>query len=256
MPGDATARARAVLLDIEGTSSSIAFVHEVLFPYARNALPAFVREHAWDPMVRAQLDATAAEAGIDGDDLDAISDTLVAWIDADRKVTPLKSLQGMIWEAGYRSGAFRAHLYPDTLPALTAWQASGLPIYIYSSGSIQAQKLFFEHSEAGDLRHLLSGHFDTGSGGKKEADSYRNIAKTLGLPPEDIVFLSASRPSGSFVKWRAVTASTRLRTRRIQSSPGSPMQDWSGSTDEIASWAAGPARFTVTDGLDRSAGVI
>jgi len=138
MPDRIPAQISAVLLDIEGTTSSIAFVHDVLFPYARRALPDFVRSHAQEPAVRAELDATAAEAGVDVGDLDAISATLVAWIDADRKTTPLKTLQGMIWEAGYRSGVFRAHLYPDTLPALTAWHEAGLPIYIYSSGSIHA----------------------------------------------------------------------------------------------------------------------
>lgn len=208
MSDRAPPRISALLLDIEGTTSSIAFVHEVLFPYARDALPDFVRDHAEQPEVRAEIEATAAEAGIDASDLDAISATLLAWIDADRKATPLKSLQGMIWEDGYRSGAFRAHLYPDTLPALTAWQEAGLPLYIYSSGSIHAQKLFFEHSVAGDLRHLFKGYFDTSSGGKKEAESYHNIARTLELPPEQIVFLSdvpeeldAARAAGVQTIW-------------------------------------------------------
>lgn len=208
MPDRASAQISAVLVDIEGTTSSIAFVHEVLFPYARRALPDFVREHAAEPAVRAELEATAAEAGIAADDLDAVSATLLAWIDADRKVRPLKSLQGMIWEAGYRSGAFRAHLYRDTLPAMTAWHEAGLPLYIYSSGSIHAQKLFFEHSEAGDLRRLFRGYFDTSSGGKKEAESYCNIARAIELPPEQIVFLSdvpeeldAARAAGVQTIW-------------------------------------------------------
>lgn len=226
MPDHTTATISAVLLDIEGTTSSIAFVHEVLFPYARSALPDFLRKHAQEPAVRAELDATAAEAGVDAGDLDALSATLVAWIDADRKATPLKALQGRVWEDGYRSGAFHAHLYPDTLPALTAWQQAGLPLYIYSSGSIHAQQLFFEHSEAGDLRPLLKGYFDTTSGGKREAESYHNIARALGLPTEQIVFLSdvpeeldAARAAGIQTIWVIREVEGRYRLEAAADSP-------------------------------------
>ncbi len=215
-----------MLVDIEGTTSSIAFVHEVLFPYARRALSDFVREHAGEPAVQAEIEAAAAEADLDASDLNTISTTLVAWIDADRKATPLKALQGMIWEDGYRSGAFRAHLYPDTLPALTAWHAAGLPLYIYSSGSIHAQKLFFEHSEAGDLRHLFSGYFDTTSGGKREARSYQNIARALELPPERILFLSdvpeeldAARAAGIQTIWVIREVEGRYRLDEGADSP-------------------------------------
>ncbi len=183
-------RLAAVLVDIEGTTSSITFVHDVLFPYARAKLPEFVRAHCDASEVQAELEATAAQARLDAADTEAIIATLLAWIDADEKATPLKSLQGMIWEAGYREGAFRAHLYPDSAPALTAWHDAGLPLYVYSSGSIHAQQLFFGHSEAGDLRHLFSGFFDTTSGHKREAESYANIARSLELPPEQILFLS------------------------------------------------------------------
>lgn len=198
----------AVLIDIEGTTSSISFVHDVLFPHARRALPDFVRRHADTPAVREAIAATAAEAGVDADDLDAVIAVLLAWIDADRKATPLKALQGLIWEQGYHEGAYRAHLYPDTLPALKAWHEAGLPLYIYSSGSVHAQQLFFGHSEAGDLRHLFSGWFDTRSGPKREAASYRNIAHSLQLPPQRIVFLSdvveeldAARAAGMRTLW-------------------------------------------------------
>lgn len=226
MPDSSALNISAVLLDIEGTTSSIAFVHEVLFPYARRALPDFIREHAGEAAVRADLEATAQEAGVDADDLDAITAALLAWIDADRKAGPLKSLQGRVWEHGYRSGAFRAHLYPDTLPALTAWQEAGLPLYIYSSGSIHAQKLFFEHSEAGDLRHLFRGFFDTTSGGKREAESYRNIARALQLPPEQLVFLSdvpeeldAARAAGVQTLWVIREVEGRYRLDAAADSP-------------------------------------
>ncbi len=202
------AAVRAVLVDIEGTTSSISFVHDVLFPYAREALPGFVRAHGEEPAVRKAIEGAAAEAGLDPANREAIITTLVGWIDADRKATPLKTLQGMIWERGYREGAFRAHLYPDAAPALAAWHAAGFPVYVYSSGSIHAQKLFFGHSEAGDLTHLFSGWFDTTSGGKRDAASYAGIAQTLALAPETIVFLSdvpeeldAARTAGLLTVW-------------------------------------------------------
>ncbi|WP_079726236.1 acireductone synthase [Pseudoxanthomonas indica] len=180
---------RAILTDIEGTTSSISFVKDVLFPYARRALPGFVREHGHEPEVRRWLDAVAIEHGSICND-EVIVETLQGWIDEDRKHTALKALQGMIWDAGYRDADFTAHIYPDAAPALRQWHAEGLPLYVYSSGSVPAQKLFFGHSDAGDLTPLISGWFDTEVGGKREADSYRRIADHIGLPASDIVFLS------------------------------------------------------------------
>ncbi|HSG90114.1 MAG TPA: acireductone synthase [Pseudomonadales bacterium] len=181
---------RAILVDIEGTTSSISFVHDVLFPYARAALPAFVRDRQNDPEVAAELRAAAAAADLAEDDLDGITAALLAWIDADRKETSLKALQGMVWEAGYAEGAFRAHMYADATEALRAWHGAGLPLYVYSSGSVHAQRLFFGHSEAGDLLPLFSGHFDTTSGNKREAEAYARIAAAIDLPAADVLFLS------------------------------------------------------------------
>jgi len=179
----------AILTDIEGTTSSISFVKDVLFPYARRALPGFVRAHGQEPEVRRWLDAVAAEHGSICSD-DVIVETLQGWIDQDRKHTALKALQGMIWQAGYRDADFTAHIYPDAAPTLRDWHAQGYPLYVYSSGSVPAQKLFFGHSDAGDLTPLFSGWFDTEIGGKREADSYRAIAERIGVIPEDILFLS------------------------------------------------------------------
>lgn len=179
--------ARAILTDIEGTTSSISFVKDVLFPYARRALPAFLKARARDPEVARWVDAVAMETGTSGG---AIVTVLQGWIDEDRKHTALKALQGMIWKAGYENADFHAHVYPDAVERLRAWQAQGLPLYVYSSGSVGAQKLFFAHSEAGDLLPLFSGHFDTEIGGKREAASYTRIAESLGLPPAEILFLS------------------------------------------------------------------
>lgn len=186
--GDATGR-RVILTDIEGTTSAIAFVRDVLFPYARRALPGFVRDHAGDPAVRRWLDAAAADNGGMCDDA-MIVEMLQGWIDEDRKHTALKALQGMIWEAGYANADFRAHIYADAPPALRAWHAAGHPIYVYSSGSVPAQKLLFAHTEAGDLTPLLHGYFDTAIGGKRDAASYRAIAAAIGRAAEQIVFLS------------------------------------------------------------------
>lgn len=180
---------RVVLTDIEGTTSSISFVKDVLFPYARRALPGFVREHGQQPQVRQWLDAVATECG--GICTDAvIVETLQGWIDQDRKHTALKALQGMIWDAGYRDADFTAHIYPDAAPALRRWHADGRALYVYSSGSVPAQKLFFGHSDAGDLRALFSGWFDTEIGGKREQPSYARIAEAIGVAPAQIVFLS------------------------------------------------------------------
>jgi enolase-phosphatase E1 len=179
----------AILTDIEGTTSSISFVKDVLFPYARRALPAFVAEHGNEPDVRRWLDVVATEHGSICSD-EVIIETLRGWIDSDRKHTALKALQGMIWQAGYRDADFTAHIYPDAAPALRHWHAHGLPLYVYSSGSVPAQKLFFGHSDAGDLAPLFSGWFDTEVGGKREAGSYRSISESMGVAPSQILFLS------------------------------------------------------------------
>ncbi|MBB5206608.1 enolase-phosphatase E1 [Chiayiivirga flava] len=180
---------RAILTDIEGTTSSISFVKNVLFPYARAALPDFVREHGHEPEVRRWLDAAAVDAGgICSDDV--LVETLQGWVDADSKHTALKALQGLLWQHGYARRDFAAHMYPDAPRALRAWHAAGHALYVYSSGSVPAQKLFFGYSEAGDLRPLVSGWFDTEIGGKRDAASYRRIAEAIGRAPADIVFLS------------------------------------------------------------------
>jgi enolase-phosphatase E1 len=180
---------RAILTDIEGTTSSISFVKDVLFPYARRALPKFVETRANEPDVRRWLDAVATEQGGLCDDR-MVVEVLQGWIDEDRKHTALKALQGMVWQDGYRNADFTAHLYPDAARALREWHDAGLPLYVYSSGSVPAQRLFFGHSDAGDLTGLFAGWFDTEIGGKREADSYRRIAEAIGVAPGDVLFLS------------------------------------------------------------------
>lgn len=173
---------QAVLTDIEGTTSSIAFVAETLFPYARAALPGFVAAHP-DKVAAILDEVRAAEPG------DPVQ-TLQRWIDEDRKATPLKTLQGWIWAEGYATGAFQGHVYPDAAAGLRRWAAAGLKLYVYSSGSIEAQKLIFGHSDQGDLSGLFSGWFDTTSGPKRESASYGRIARIIGAPADAILFLS------------------------------------------------------------------
>ncbi|MFA5016593.1 MAG: acireductone synthase [Methylobacter sp.] len=180
---------KAIVTDIEGTTSSILFVKDVLFPYARANLADYVRNHADDPQVKPLLEDVCKEAGSELS-TEQIITQLIQWLDEDKKVTPLKSLQGLIWEAGYRQGDFKGHLYPDAAVNLKAWKTEGLDLYIYSSGSVYAQKLLFAHTEYGDLTPLFSGYFDTHIGGKKEQQSYDNIAGQLAIPANQLLFLS------------------------------------------------------------------
>ena len=178
-----------ILTDIEGTTGSISFVREVLFPYARRELPRFVRERGHEPDVRRWLDQVATEHGAVCDDA-VIAEVLQGWIDEDRKHTALKALQGMIWADGYRRADFTAHVYPDAVAALRRWHADGHRLAVYSSGSVPAQRMFFGHSDAGDMLPLFEAFFDTEVGGKREAASYARIASELGTNPGTILFLS------------------------------------------------------------------
>ncbi|POP69965.1 acireductone synthase [Pseudomonas syringae] len=181
---------KAILTDIEGTTSAVSFVFDVLFPFARKHLPAFVRENAEKPAVAQQLQAVREQAGESDADVERVIAILLEWIAEDRKATPLKALQGMVWEQGYNAGQLKGHVYPDAVDALKHWHQQGYRLYVYSSGSIQAQQLIFGCSEAGDLSGLFSGYFDTTSGPKREAQSYRTIAQAMDCPAEDILFLS------------------------------------------------------------------
>lgn len=180
---------KAIVTDIEGTTSSLSFVKDVLFPYARAKLPEFVRQHQDEPHIKQLLADTRKEAGIELDTESSITQ-LIDWIDQDKKITPLKALQGLIWEAGYKQGDFKGHLYQDAIDNLKIWKNTDISLYVYSSGSILAQKLLFGHTDSGDLRPLFSGYFDTTIGGKKEANSYRKIAEEIGYPAHNILFLS------------------------------------------------------------------
>ncbi|MFC0407846.1 acireductone synthase [Roseomonas elaeocarpi] len=181
----AAARPTVVLTDIEGTTSAISFVKDTLFPFARAALEDFLRRRGGEPAVAEQLaEVRRLQPGRE------VAEVLRGWMDEDAKVTPLKALQGMIWQEGYAAGRLQAHFYPDVVPALRSWSRSGVELCVYSSGSVEAQRLLFGHSEAGDLTPLFHGFFDTRVGAKRESESYRRIAAGLHRPAGEILFLS------------------------------------------------------------------
>jgi enolase-phosphatase E1 len=180
-------------MDIEGTLISVAFVREILFPFAKHRLASFLHERRHDPEVLQWTvvcqDVIERETGA-RPSFEELPVTLTEWIDQDRKLAGLKALQGMIWDEGYRQRAFTPELYGDVLPALTQWRERGVRLGIYSSGSEQAQRLLFAHTNAGDVTSLLEHFFDTRVGEKKVASSYRTISEQIGLPPQHILFLS------------------------------------------------------------------
>lgn len=184
---------RAVIFDIEGTIGDIAFVRSVLFPFARARLEAYLATHWDDPQVAAILKAAREASALALATPPLASAQFAAWSDEDRKITPLKTLQGLIWRSGYEAGVLKAHLYDDAVAAMHRFHAQGLRLHIYSSGSIEAQRLYMAHSVAGDLRPLISGYFDTTTGPKGEAASYEAIARQTGDLPGDMMFFSDAK---------------------------------------------------------------
>ncbi|MCG7536030.1 acireductone synthase [Pseudoalteromonas sp. OOF1S-7] len=181
---------KAILTDIEGTITRISFVKEILFPYAADKLPDFVIQHARTPEVSAQLDAVRAELGEPQATLERVIGSLLNWIAEDKKITPLKQLQGMIWQYGYQNGDFTGHIYPDAHQFLCTEHAAGKALYVYSSGSVQAQQLLFAHSDYGDIRPMFSGYFDTRVGAKQQPEAYQTILSQISFAPHEVLFLS------------------------------------------------------------------
>lgn len=175
-------------MDVEGTTTSKDFVFKVLFPYAYQALPSFVKNHANEKEVSHLL--SQLEKKIDSNNLDAQIDFLLECIKLDIKDPVLKALQGLIWEEGYTSGKIKSHVYADVPLAFHNWKKQDLLLAIYSSGSVLAQKLLFKYAEMGDLTSYLSHHFDTAIGGKKDILSYQNIGQELTMVNKEILFLS------------------------------------------------------------------
>lgn len=220
---------QAYLLDIEGTTTPVTFVTEVLFPFARKRLKEFIEAYANEPQVEAQLQALerehaheTAETPPSWNKSDRIASACayLEWLmDRDRKTPPLKALQGMIWENGYRSGALRAPVYDDVPPAFERWRAANREIAIFSSGSVLAQKLLFAHTNAGDLTSFISAYFDTTTGPKKEPESYRKIAAVVGRQPQQTLFVSDI--TGELDAARTAGMETALCERGGATDPGS-----------------------------------
>ncbi len=182
-----------ILTDVEGTTTSISFVHDTLFPFAKERLKEYVQKHSDKAEVQSALaltKQTALEENQKTLNDEEACELLLKWIKEDRKHPALKSLQGEIWEEGYASGAIKGHVYPDVLPALKKWKDNGIELGVYSSGSVKAQHLIFGFSTEGNLRPYFGHHFDTAVGHKREVASYKNILKALNLEASEVLFLS------------------------------------------------------------------
>ncbi len=181
---------RAILLDIEGTTTPIAFVHEVLFSYARNHAKEFLANRVDAEDIARLREEQTADLN-NGEQPPMPLDAYVEWLIArDHKSTGLKSLQGKIWRQGYADGSLKSQVYADVAPAFARWRARGLGISIFSSGSVLAQQLLFANTDAGDLTKFIDQYFDTNVGKKGEAASYRRIAEALNLRTEEVLFIS------------------------------------------------------------------
>ncbi|GAA1884937.1 acireductone synthase [Streptomyces durmitorensis] len=187
----------AVVLDIEGTTSATGFVVDVLYPYARERFGALLASRGDEPEVARAVAQVRELAGEPGADAGRVEQILGAWVDADRKATPLKTLQGILWAEGFARGELVSHFYPEVIGVLRGWSADGdgdgggVRLYVYSSGSVAAQRAWFTYSPEGSLMELVSGFYDTENAGpKQEPDSYRAISAAVGVDPGRTLFLS------------------------------------------------------------------
>lgn len=222
---------KAILLDIEGTTTPIDFVHKTLFPFSKERIGNYVATH-FDAL-RHEIDALVDESShdpsytvpVDPTEPGSVTAYLEHLIDADRKSTPLKTIQGKIWQQGYENGDLLSAVFEDVLPAFERWNSAGKTIAIYSSGSVLAQQLLFCHTDHGDLTRFISNYFDTETGGKRERRSYERIAAELGLQPENVLFIS------DVVEELDAARQTGMRTA-LSVRPGNAAIG-SGSTHEI-----------------------
>ena len=184
---------RYILTDIEGTTTSISFVYETLFPYFKRHIAAFLSASALLPEQERHLQAAQQTVSQEGGAIlstSEMADQLIAWTDADRKHPALKAMQGILWRGAYHNNEISGHIYPDVPPALELWKIAGIQMGVYSSGSVEAQHLLFGHSDFGDLTPFFSHYFDTGVGNKREEASYCAIQKIIDWPADEILFLS------------------------------------------------------------------
>lgn len=238
MPGPGTFR--VALLDIEGTSTPVSFVQDVLFPYARERISGFVQAYAAEPEVGAAIQALRREhAEESGEDLpppwrDADPGAYACWlIDRDRKSTPLKALQGRIWKDAYRAGLLMAPVYEDVPKALARWTKSGRDVAVFSSGSVLAQRLLFANTTAGDLTRFLSGYFDTTTGAKRDRASYERIAAARGKAPAEVLFLSDLPAELDAAREAGMQTALCVRPGAAEPKPGAAFHTVVHSFDEV-----------------------
>jgi len=187
---------RFILTDIEGTTTSISFVYDVLFPYFRehlNELSELSEEEEVKKAIEQTIDLALKEEHLHLETVDEVIEQWKQWSLADKKITPLKTVQGVLWKKGYEEGTIKGHVYPDVEPALRKWKAEGISLGVFSSGSVQAQKLLFGYSDAGNLLDCFSVYFDTTTGTKRDSSTYKTIAEQLNLGTSEILFLSDIR---------------------------------------------------------------
>lgn len=199
---------RAIITDIEGTTSSLTFVKNTLFPYARQRIGEYLLTNATIPAIEAQLAEIRRLTNQPQLSLEEIITLLQQWIDEDQKITPLKTIQGLIWEEGYQQGIYQGHIYSDAVAKLQQWFSENITLCVYSSGSVSAQKLLFAHTKYGDLTSLFFAYFDTNIGAKIDSNSYQRIAQSLQILPAEILFLSdvekeldAAKAAGFQTRW-------------------------------------------------------
>jgi len=222
---------QAILTDIEGTTTSISFVQDILFAYAKTHVRSYVIDNQSNPEVTQIIQEVKKITEMPNADLEQTISTLLLWMEQDKKITPLKTLQGMMWKEGYEQAAFQGHVYKDAYQALNRWHHEGIQLYVYSSGSVSAQKLLFSHALHGDMTPLFSGYFDTKVGGKRESISYRMIASEIGLSPEKILFLSDTIEELNAA--REVGMQTRLLLREGSAMPTGCSHKSATTFDEI-----------------------
>jgi enolase-phosphatase E1 len=184
-------RADWVVLDIEGTTSATEAIVGDLYRYARPRLGPWINDHPEDPHVGGAVEEVRRLASLRGEDIDQVVGTLERWMDEDQKVTPLKTLQGLIWAHGFAEGELTSQFFDDVPPALHRWHDAGVHLAVFSSGSVASQRAWFEHSPVGDLFTLVTATFDTSNAGpKREARSYDAITRSLASRPDRTLFLS------------------------------------------------------------------
>jgi enolase-phosphatase E1 len=208
---------RAVLTDLEGAAAPMTFMTETLTPLARNRLADFIAQHASDPEVEDALEETGRLLGGFDLKLEEAQALLLRWMKQDRKATPLKTIQGLIWQEAYAAGSIKGEVYPDVADCLKSWASAGLRLFVYSSNSELAQKLLLGHTPFGDLTVLFEGFFDTSVGQKIEPASYREICERLALPSPAVLVLSENEDELDAARSAGLATTRIAREARVDS---------------------------------------